>query len=137
MISKNKLPIVLMRIGVFVGTLLLLLFICKFALFFSPFLIAGVIALLIEPVIKFCMNRLKMSRRMSSILVVTLTVVILGAIIVAGITELSSELIKLTGNIQPAVTKLSSTIDTLSDKVMAWYPDMPVQVANVIESSVL
>lgn len=137
MISKNKLPIVLMRIGVFVGTLLLLLFICKFALFFSPFLIAGVIALLIEPVIKFCMNRLKMSRRMSSMLVVTLTVVILGSIIVAGITELSSELIKLTGNIQPAVTKLSSTIDTLSDKVMAWYPDMPVQVANVIESSVL
>ena len=137
MISKNKLPIVLMRIGIFLGTLLLLLFICKFALFFSPFLIAGIIAVLIEPVIKFCMNRLKMSRRMSSLLVVTITMVILGVIIVAGITELSSELIKLTGNIQPAVTKLSSTIDSLSDKVIEWYPDMPIQVANVIESSVL
>ena len=137
MISKNKLPIVLMRVGVFVGTLLLLFLICKFALFFSPFLIAGVIALLIEPIIKFCMNRLKMSRRMSSLLVVTITMVILGAVIVTGITELSSELIKLTGNIQPAVTKLSSTIDALSDKVIAWYPDMPIQVANVIESSVL
>lgn len=137
MISKNKLPIVLMRVGVFVGTLLLLLFICKFALFFSPFLIAGIIALLIEPIIKFCMNRLKMSRRMSSLIVVTLTVVVLGAIIITGITELSSELIKLTTNIQPAVTKLSSTIDTLSDKFIAWYPNMPEQVANVIESSVL
>lgn len=137
MISKNKLPIVLMRVGVFIGTLLLLFLICKFALFFSPFLIAGVIALLIEPIIKFCMNRLKMSRRMSSLLVVTITMVILGAVIVTGITELSSELIKLTGNIQPAVTKLSSTIDALSDKVVAWYPDMPIQVANVIESSVL
>ena len=78
-----------------------------------------------------------MSRRMSSLLVVTITMVILGVIIVTGITELSSELIKLTGNIQPAVTKLSSTIDSLSDKVIEWYPDMPIQVANVIESSVL
>lgn len=137
MISKNKLPIVLMRIGVFVGTLLLLFFICKFALFFSPFLIAAIIALLIEPIIKFCMNRLKMSRRMSSLIVVALTVAVLGVIIVTGITELASELIKLTSNIQPAVTKLSSTIESLSDEVVAWYPDMPVQVANVIESSVL
>lgn len=137
MISKNKLPIILMKIGIFVGTILLLLCICKFAMFFSPFLVAGIIALLIEPVIKFCMNKLKMSRRMSSLIVVTLTVLILGAIIVLGITELASELFKLTDNIQPAITHVSSMIDNLSDTIISWYPDIPIRVANAIESSVL
>ena len=50
----------------FLGTLLLLYLMCKFAIYFMPFFIAGILALITEPIIKFNMNKLKMSRRMSS-----------------------------------------------------------------------
>ena len=73
---KSKKVRVIERVGIFLGTLLILFLVCKFAFFFMPFLIAAIIAIAIEPVIKFCMNKLKMSRRVSSFIIITLTIVI-------------------------------------------------------------
>lgn len=82
--DKKKFWIVAKRLGIFLGTLLVLIFVFKFAVYFMPFLIAGMIALMIEPVIKFFMNRLKMSRRLSSIIIITLTIVLIIALVVWG-----------------------------------------------------
>ena len=60
----------------FFGTLLILFLIAKFAVYFMPFFIAGLIAMIIEPIIKFNMNKLKLSRRMSSFIVVIITIVL-------------------------------------------------------------
>ena len=46
--DKSKKLRILERVGVFVGTLLLLFFLFKFATFFMPFLIAGIIEILYE-----------------------------------------------------------------------------------------
>ena len=82
--DKSKKIRILERVGVFLGTILLLYLLVKFATYFMPFLIAGIIAILIEPAIKFCMNKLKMSRRVSSVIIVALTIVLLILAIVYG-----------------------------------------------------
>ena len=135
--SRNKKLVVLERVGMFVGTLVLLFLLYKFAAFFMPFLIAGIIAILIEPIIKFCMNKLKLSRRVSSFIIVTLTIVLLGALIFWGASELISELLKLTSNIAPAIKATTEYINTLSDRITTEFVEIPSQVINTVESSIV
>lgn len=68
---------IIQRVVVFLGTIFILFMGVKFAVYFMPFLIAGLIAIIIEPVIKFCMNKLRMSRRASSIIIVVITIILL------------------------------------------------------------
>ncbi|MBQ6860371.1 MAG: sporulation integral membrane protein YtvI [Clostridia bacterium] len=135
--SKRRKHIVLSRIAVFVGTLLVLFLVCKFALFFMPFLIAGIIAVLIEPIIKFCMNKLKMSRRMSSGIVVFLTVVLLIGVCAWGVSELVSELLNMTSNIGPAFSQVSATIIEWTSKISTEYSEIPQQVISTIQNSLV
>ena len=125
------------RIGIFLGTLLLVYVLFRFATYFMPFLIAGIIAILIEPMIKFCMNKLKMSRRMSSVIVVALTIVVLVLILIFGGGAIIKEIMKLTENVRPAIVSLTQSIDKLSEKVVEIYPDIPENILEAMESSVV
>ncbi len=58
-VKKQRLLKVIERLAIFLGTILLIYLIFKFAVYFMPFFIAGIIAIIVEPVIKFCMNKLK------------------------------------------------------------------------------
>lgn len=135
--SKKRRNIVLGRLAVFFGTLIVLFLICKFALFFMPFLVAGTIAILIEPLIKFGMNKLKMSRRMSSGIVVFLTVLLLIGVVSWGIGELVGELLKLTANVGPAFSQLSATIVEWTSKISTEYSEIPQQVISTVQNSLV
>lgn len=135
--SKSKKKVVFERVGIFLGTLILLFLVCKFAFFFMPFLVAGVIAIIIEPLIKFCMNRLKLSRRVSSIIIIVLTIVLLGFVVFWGASELISELLKLTTNIAPAITVATDFINEITDKISTEFAEIPTQVINTVETSVI
>lgn len=134
---KNKKLRVLGRVGIFLGTLLLLFLLCKFAFFFMPFLIAAVIAIIIEPIIKFCMNKLKMSRRVSSFIIITLTVLLLVGVVVWGTSALVSELLRLSSNIAPAISQATEWVNTLTEKVSSEYTDISPQVLTTMQNSVL
>ena len=135
--SKRRKNIVLGRIAVFVGTLLVLFLVCKFALFFMPFLVAGIIAVLIEPIIKFCMNKLKMSRGMSSGIVVFLTVLLLIGLSIWGVSELVSELLTMTSNIGPTFAQASATIVEWASKISNEYSEIPAQVISTVQNSLV
>lgn len=135
--DKKKKIRILERIGVFVGTLLLLYFLFKFATYFMPFLIAGVIAILIEPIIKFCMNKLKLSRRVSSIIIVILTIILIILAVIHGGSAIIKETLKLTENIQPAITMATQFIDNISQKAIEIFPEMPINILNGMESSIV
>ena len=135
--DKSKKIRILERVGVFLGTILLLYLLVKFATYFMPFLIAGIIAVLIEPVIKFCMNKLKMSRRVSSIIIVALTIVLLILAIVYGSLGIIKEIGNLSSNIGPAITTTTRFIDSLSGKVSEIYPDIPENILIAVESSLV
>ena len=134
--SKRRKHIVLSRIAVSVGTLLVLFLVCKFALFFMPFLVAGIIAVLIEPIIKFCMNKLKMSRRMSSGIVVFLTVLLLIGVCAWGVGELASELMKLSVNVVPTLTDISAKVVMMTKEFSAEYTEIPAEIIEPMKNSI-
>lgn len=126
------------RVGAVVGTLILILVLYKSAIYFMPFLIAGIIAIIIEPIIKFCMNKLKFSRRISSFIVVGLTIILLGLAIIYGSIALIKEIMNLSSNLGPAVTEFTHGITETVDKLTAEYADrISPEIIQGIESSVL
>ncbi len=135
--SKKKRNIVIGRLAVFIGTLILLFLVCKFALFFMPFLISGIIAIMIEPLIKFCMNKLKLSRRVSSFIIVILTIVLLFSLVIWASGELVSELLKLTSNIAPAFANITSWLTELTTKISNEYTEIPDQVISTVQTSLI
>lgn len=128
---------ILKRVGIFVGTLLLLFVLYKFAMYFMPFVVAGVIAILIEPIIKFCMNKLKLSRRVSSFLIVGITVIVIALVAVFGSIALADEAIKLTANIGPYVSDVITNVQDFVSTIGERYPDIPEAVIQAAESSVI
>ena len=63
----------------------------KLAAFYIPFLVAFVLSLMLEPIIRFIMRKTKFTRRTSSIIVFIIAIIIMCGILVWGITTLISE----------------------------------------------
>jgi len=79
----------------------------KLAIFYMPFLIAFMLSLLIEPMIRFCMRKFKWKRRTSAILVFILVLAILIGILTLGIGALISESSNLLNSLNGYVEKIS------------------------------
>ncbi len=111
-------------IGV-IGILIILVLLCKFAVYFMPFFIAAILALITEPIIKFNMNKLRMSRRMSSLVVDICTIVIIlafaiwvGIFAVGKLIAFSKELPSYVGQISNTIqTNFTNIADDLSEYV--------------------
>lgn len=72
---------VLKRIAFIVASLLLLFLSFKLAVFYVPFLIAWIISLIIEPVIKFLSKKTKLTRKTSAVIVLLIFFAILISLI--------------------------------------------------------
>ncbi len=115
--EKLRMWTIFKRAGGFLGTLILLIIFAKFATYFMPFFIAGILAFIIEPIIKFNMNKLRMSRRMSAFIVVIITVVLIIGGAIWGGTVLVSKLIDFSKNIP----SLLSNFSTMLQKIVTDY----------------
>ena len=122
--DKNKRSRVLERIGIVIGTVLLLYFLFKFATYFMPFLIAGIIAILIEPIIKFGMNKLKLSRRVSSMIVVSLTIIFIILVVIYGTSAIIKEITNLSKNIPSGITTATNFINETTKKLEELFPEL-------------
>ena len=70
-VGKNILYVVFLLLGLYIAL--------KLSIFYMPFLVAFIISLMIEPAIKKMMEKTKLSRRTSSIIIFLLvSVIILG-----------------------------------------------------------
>ena len=125
------------RVALFLGTILLLYLMFKFAVYFMPFLIAGIIAIIIEPVIKFFMNKLKMSRRVSAIIVVGVTIILLGVAILWGGTSLIREILKLSSNLGPAISDAIAMVQSYIGDLSVQFNDIPEQVVTGVQNSLI
>lgn len=128
---------ILKRIGVFVGTIIVLILLCKFAVYFMPFLIAGILAIIIEPIIKFCMNKLKMSRRVSSVIIVTLTIILFCLAIFYGGMALVRETINFTTSLSPTITNIIEQTKELISGIEIDNELISADVLTTIENSLV
>lgn len=134
-ISKRSWKII-QRIATFLFTLFVIVFVIRFAVYFMPFLVAGIIAILIEPIIKFFMNKLKMSRRVSSIIIVSITIILICFVTYYGGMIAIKEIIKLTKNITPAISSVVDTSEQLLDKFKNENSNISPEVLSTLDNSI-
>ena len=109
-VIRKIINIVLIILGVYFGI--------KLAMVYMPFLIAFVISLVIEPSIRFFMNKTKLSRKTSSIIIfIIVFAIIIGAVtwgIISLISESTNLLQMLNLYINKAYTQVQESISKLS-----------------------
>ena len=82
---------VVKRIFILALTIGLILICFKLSVFYMPFLVSFVLALLLEPIIRFFMKKFKWTRRFSAIFVMLIASLIIVGILVWGVVTLFSE----------------------------------------------
>ena len=120
--------------NVLIGTLIvsLILIICKLSVFYIPFIIAYIVSLLVEPLIKFINKKTSFSRKTSSILVLTIISALLISLIVWGGTKLVSETTNLLGVLNTYLDKVITFINNITGKINL---NLSSEVIEVFEKS--
>ena len=126
---------VLKRISYVIFILLGLYIGLKLSIFYIPFLVAFIISLMIEPAIKFIMNKTKLTRRTSSIIIFILVLLIivgtLSWLIITLFSEASSLLQGLNNYFDKAYIQFQNIISSLNfDKI-----HLSNEILSVIENS--
>ena len=89
----------LSKFAIFAVIILVIFLLCKLAVFYMPFVIALIIAMMTEPLIKFFMKKCKMKRKLAS----TISLLIIVSVIIIALTilisNIVSESIKLVENL--------------------------------------
>lgn len=108
----------------------------KLAIFYMPFLIAFVLSLLIEPIIRFCMKKFKLKRRTSSILVFIVVLGILIGLLICGIFSFISESSNLLDSLNFYVEKISNQFIKLTNQLDFGRLQLSNEIKSVIETSI-
>ena len=128
---------IVQRLAVFLGTILVLFLLVKFAVYFMPFLIAGILAVIIEPAIKFCMNKLKLSRRVSTFIIITLTIVLFCLSVFYGGSLAVKEIMKLSTNITPTISLVMEKTKEFISTIEVNNEMLSPEIVDTIESSIM
>lgn len=115
--------------------LLSLYLVFKFAIFYLPFLIAFVISLLIEPMIRFIMKKTKLTRRTSSIIIFTVVSIIILGSLIWGLTSLFSEASNLLKGLNTYVEKVYELFQNLTNRLEFDKISLPNELAMILQNS--
>lgn len=120
----------------YVGLILVGLYLAfKLSIFYMPFLIAFIISLLIEPLIRFIMKKTKMSRRTSSIIIfVIVSVIILGGL-AWGIISLFSEASNLLQGLNGYFEKAHTLFQNFTNRFDFYKINFPQEITVVLQNS--
>lgn len=104
-VVKNIIYFILSLIGVFIGI--------KISIFYTPFLIAFILAIIIEPIIRYLMKKFNLKRKISSIIVFTISISIIIAIIVIGTSLLIQETFDLIKGFNQDLDRIYDSINKI------------------------
>ena len=107
----------------------------KLAAFYIPFLVAFVLSLMLEPIIRFIMRKTKFTRRTSSIIVFIVAIAIIVGLLVWIITTLVSEASNLLSNLNSYIDTGYSLFQNLISKFDLSRFNIPEEVMNIIQNS--
>ena len=107
----------------------------KFAIFYMPFLIAFVISLAIEPLIRFFMRNLKLKRRTSSIIVFIIALSLIIGLLSWGIVSLISESYNLLNGLNGYISNLSGQMQNLMNRIDLTKLNLPNEIITSIQDS--
>ena len=108
---------VLKRLFLLALTIGVILIFFKLSIFYMPFLISFVLALLLEPIIRFFMKKWKWTRRISAIFVIVISLLIIVGILAWGVVTLFSEANNLLDSSELYYNKAKELIDSMSQNI--------------------
>lgn len=107
----------------------------KLATFYMPFLIAFIISLLMEPAIKLLMNKVKLTRRTSSIIIFIIVFGLIVGLLVWGIITVISEATGLLQTINGYFDKAYSQIQNLISEFKFDKIHIPQEIMSILQNS--
>lgn len=134
-IDMNYWSKVFRKILIFLFSILGIYLAFKLAVFYMPFLIAFIISLLIEPIIRFCMRNFKLKRRTSAIFVFIIVLSILIGFLAWGIFALISESSNLLNNLNGYVEKISYQLEQIVSQIDLSKLKVSNEIMETIQSS--
>lgn len=134
-IDMNYWNKVIKNIVILALSIIVVYFSFKLAVFFMPFLIAFIISLILEPIIKFIMKKTKLTRRTSSIIVFIIAIVIICGILVWGITTLISEASNLLTNLNTYIDMGYNMFQSFVSSIDLSKINVPEEVMNIVQNS--
>ncbi|MFX4260893.1 sporulation integral membrane protein YtvI [Pelotomaculum propionicicum] len=99
-----------------------------------PFIIAVIIGLFMEPVIKI-LQRVKMSRGLATLTTMVIVFGGIGVIVTAVIIRLVSELVHLSASVPALTLEIKNYVQGLVEKTTAFYVTLPPGITSSIEQS--
>lgn len=134
-IDMNYWSKVLKKIIIFLFSILGIYLAFKLAIFYMPFLVAFILSLLIEPIIRFSMKHLKLKRRTSAIIVFIIVLGILIGFLTWGIFALISESSNLLNSISIYMEKISFLFNEIVSNVDLNKLKIPNEIIQTIQTS--
>ncbi|MBR2705349.1 MAG: sporulation integral membrane protein YtvI [Clostridia bacterium] len=107
----------------------------KLAVFYMPFLIAFALYLLIEPGIKLLMNKFKLKRRTSSIIILAITILIIIGLIAWGIATIISEASNLLKNLNEYINIIYEFIQSKISNIDLNKLQMSEELKTIFDNS--
>lgn len=119
----------------FIGIILIISFfiVCKLTIFYIPFLIAYIISLLVDPIIKWIHKRTSFTRKVDSIIVLLIIFTLLTGILIFGGVKLVSETTKLLTGLNDYVEIVIEFINEKSKNIN--FTNLNKEVINIFENS--
>lgn len=128
-VIRNIIVLLLSVLAVFLGF--------KLAIFYMPFLIAFIISLLLEPIIRFIMKKTKLKRKTSSIIVFIIAIAVINGLLTWGIASLISEASDILSNFNEYADTITNTIQNLISDIDFSRIQIPENVMNIIQNSAM
>ena len=134
-IDMGYLSKVFKRIILLLFSILLLFFAVKLSIFYMPFLIAFIIASLIEPIIRFVKKYTKFQRKTSAIIVLATFSIIIISMIVWGTTVLISESSELLRSLNIYTDKIYNLFQSFMGNINFEKFNIPPEVTQLLQNS--
>lgn len=123
------------RILILVISLILIYLSFKLAVFYMPFLIALIISVLVEPLIKKIVNKTHITRKRVAIFVIVIIFAIIIGLLVWGIFSLISESSNFLQKLNTYIEIGSEKISDYINKIRSRETSIPEQVITLVENS--
>lgn len=128
-VLKNIVIVLITIIGIYLAF--------KLAVFYMPFLIAFILSLMIEPLIKLIMKKAKLKRKTSAIIVFILSLTIIIGLIVWGTTTIITEASKLLENLNTYFDTAVKFVENIISKIDMSKWNIPENVMSTIQNSAM
>ena len=99
---------------------------------FMPFILAYIIANLAEPIVCFLEKKLKIPRKVSSLITVLFTLFVLGLVIFIIVYRMTYEIKRLSEMSPDIIAGISDFYNELLDKGINLYDKLPLEITNIV-----